>query len=125
MSGWKESELNRIGGATELEITSRRGDGSLRPYVTIWGVRSGDDIYIRSAYGSENPWFRRATAAGTGRVRAAGIERDVAFSSAPPDVHTTIDAAYQAKYDQYGPQIVGAVVGDKAIGVTLRLDPQQ
>ena len=51
VTAWKADELARIGRATELQITSRRGDGSLRPYVTIWVVRSGDDLYVRSAYG--------------------------------------------------------------------------
>ena len=74
MSGtWTEDELRRIGGATELRIASRRHDGSLRPYVTIWTVRAGDGLYVRSAYGMGNPWFRRATASGTGRIRAAGL----------------------------------------------------
>ncbi|HUZ38825.1 MAG TPA: carboxymuconolactone decarboxylase family protein, partial [Streptosporangiaceae bacterium] len=31
--------------------------------------------------GTSNPWFRRAKASGTGRVRAAGVERDVTFTA--------------------------------------------
>ena len=48
----------------ELQIASRRADGSLRKFVTIWAVRSGDDVYVRSAYGHDNGWFRRALASG-------------------------------------------------------------
>ena len=51
MTAWTADELDRIGRADELRIASRRADGSLRPYVTIWTVRSGDDIYVRSAHG--------------------------------------------------------------------------
>jgi hypothetical protein len=36
-------------------------------------------------------------------------------------VHGGIDAAYHAKYDRYGPQIVGTVVGPEAEAVTIRL----
>ena len=36
-----------------------------------------------------------------------------------------VDAAYHAKYDRYGPQIVGTVTGPKAGPVTLRLDPDR
>jgi hypothetical protein len=79
---WTDDELRRIGAATELQIASRRRDGSLRPYVTIWTVRAGDGLYESSAYGTGNPWFRRATASGTGRIRAAGLERDVTFTPA-------------------------------------------
>ena len=61
----------------ELQIASRRTDGTLRSFVTIWVVRSGDDIYVRSAYGTENPWYRRALASGRGRIKAGGVERDV------------------------------------------------
>jgi hypothetical protein len=124
MTSWSEDELNRIVRAQELQIASTRPDGSLRPYVTIWAVRAGDDLYVRSAYGANNPWFVRARASGTGRIRAGGIERDVTFTDAPADAHPAIDAAYHAKYDRYGPQIVGSVVGDHARDVTIRLQPR-
>ena len=124
MSGWTNDELRRLGDATELQVSSRRADGSLRAYVTIWAVRSGDDLYIRSAFGADNPWFRRATASGAGRVRAGGVERDVTFEPADAAANDDIDAAYHAKYDRYGPALVGPVVGPKTAGVTLRLVPR-
>ena len=34
----------------------------MRPYVTMWVVRAGDDLYVRSAYGTHNPWYGRAKA---------------------------------------------------------------
>jgi hypothetical protein len=123
---WTQQELGRVGEATELQIASRRADGSLRPYVTIWTVRVGDNLYVRSAYGSDNPWFRRATASGSGRIRAGGIERDATFTQASeldPSTLAAVDAAYHAKYDRYGPRIVGTVTGPHAAAVTLRLDP--
>ncbi len=120
---WTADELSRIGGADELLVSSNREDGTLRPYVTIWTVRVDDDIYIRSAYGSENPWFVRAKASGAGRIRAGGVEKDVSFEQADPGVHADIDAAYHAKYDRYGPKIVGTVVGVQAAKNTFRLLP--
>ena len=113
MTAWTDDELRRVGDAEELQIASRRSDGTLRPYVTIWVVRAGDDLYIRSAYGSDNPWYRRARTSGSGRIRAGGLERDVTFADAASGMHTSIDAAYHAKYDRYGPAIVGSVVGEK------------
>ena len=123
MSTWTAEELDRIGGAEELKIASRRRDGSLRPYVIIWVVRSGDDLYVRSAYGPGNPWFVRAKASGVGRIRAGGVERDVVFEEPAGDVHEALDAAYHAKYDRHGPRIVGTVVGPKVVETTLRLVP--
>jgi hypothetical protein len=121
--GWTAEELERVGDAEELKIASRRGDGSLRPYVTIWVVRAGDDIYVRSAYGTENPWYVRAVASGTGRIRAGGIERDVLLIPAADADQAAIDAAYHAKYDHYGPKIVNTVVGPSAAAATLRFTP--
>lgn len=123
MTAWNADELRRVGQAEELQLASRRDDGTLRPYVTMWVVRTGDELYVRSAYGPDNPWYRRAKAAGVGRVRAGGVERDVTFAEAAPDVHAGIDAAYHAKYDRYGPAIVGSVVGADAVPVTVRLVP--
>jgi hypothetical protein len=124
MTTWTEDELSRLGGAEEVQISTRRDDGSLRPYVTIWIVRVGSELYIRSAYGPTNPWYRRALATRVGRIRAGGLERDVAFEQPGWDVHDAVDGAYHAKYDRHGPAIVGTVVGEKAAGVTLRLLPR-
>jgi len=70
------------------------------------------------------PWYQRATASGTGRLRAGGTEQDVAFAPADAYVQDEIDAAYHAKYDRYGPRIVGSVTGPASHAVTVRLLPQ-
>jgi hypothetical protein len=124
MTTWTADELDRIGNAGELRLASGRGDGSLRPYVTMWVVRAADGLYVRSAYGPDNPWYRRAIAIGSGRVRAGGVEREVSFTRADPAVQGDIDAAYHAKYDRYGPAIVGSVTGPVAHQVTIRLVPR-
>ena len=124
MTAWTEEELGRIGEAQELQLASERPDGTLRPNVTMWVVRVDDQLYVRSAYGPDNPWFRRAKASGVGRIRAGGLERDVTFGEPAPDVHADIDAAYHAKYDRYGPEIVGTVVGPRAHAVTIMLVPR-
>jgi hypothetical protein len=90
----------------------------------MWVVRAGDDLYVRSAYRPDNPWYRRAKASGAGRIRVGGVERDVTFADADPDAHSGIDAAYHAEYGRYGPAIVGSVVGAKAAPVTIRLVPR-
>ena len=124
MTAWTADELERIGKADELQITSRRPDGSLRPYVTIWVVCSGDDVYVRSAYGHENGWFKRALSSGEGRIRGGGVERDVAFEGPGAAMDADLHAAYHAKYDRYGPSIVGTVVSPEAARSTLRLVPR-
>jgi hypothetical protein len=123
MSTWTPDELSGIGGATELEIASRRADGSLRGFVTIWAVRAGDDVFVRSAYGHDNPWFQRAMRSGRGRIRAGGVERDVTFEVPGADVADAVTAAYHAKYDRYGASIVGTVVSAEAVRSTLLVRP--
>jgi hypothetical protein len=125
VSGWTADDLDRVGRAEELRLASYRPDGTLRPAATIWVVRVGDDLVVRSAYGPGNGWFRRAQAAGRGRVEAGGVTKDVRFVAADPDAHDAVDAAYHAKYDRHGPRIVGTVVGAQVVDVTLRLEPAE
>ena len=124
MSTWTGDELGRIGAAEELQLASLRRAGTPRPYVTMWVVRAADDLYVRSAFGPDNAWFRRAKAGGAGRIRAGGLERDVTFAEPALGVHAAIDAAYHSKYDRHGPRIVGTVVGPDAEAVTIKLVPR-
>lgn len=124
MSSWTEQELQRVDSTDELQISSYRPDGTLRPYVTIWTVRLGDDVYVRSAYGPDNGWFRRAKASGTGRVRVGGVERDVRFEVPGDDVHAPLDDVYRAKYGRYSERIVSTVVGPALKTATLRAVPR-
>ncbi|KRA25551.1 hypothetical protein ASD65_14850 [Microbacterium sp. Root61] len=127
MTEWTPQDLDRIGRAEELEIASRRPDGTLRPFITIWVVRVGDDVYVRSAHGGTNPWFRRAIASGEGRISAGGIERDVAFEvidAQDAATHAALDAAYHAKYDRYGAPVVDPVTDALSATATIRLLPQ-
>jgi hypothetical protein len=55
MPTWTDDELSRIGKADELQLASRQLGRTLRPYVTMWAVRAGDDLYVRSASGPDNP----------------------------------------------------------------------
>lgn len=124
MTTWTAAELQRIGDADELHVASLRKDGTLRKYVIIWVVRSGDELYIRSAGGTERPWFRLAKASGEGRIQAGGVERDVTFAEAAADAHAGIDAVFHTKYDHYGAVDVDPVVGEIAAKATFRLVPR-
>lgn len=121
MSGWTDQELRRIGGAQELRLASRRRDGSLRPFTTMWVIRVGNDLYVRSAGGPNRPWYRHALASRAGRIEAAGAGAEVDFATAAAEMNQDIDSAYHAKYARYGPGIVGHVTGPAAHAVTIRL----
>ncbi len=124
MTAWAADDLARIDGRDEIDVASTRTDGSLRPFVTVWFARIGDDLYVRSAHGPENTWFRRALASGEGRIRGRGIERDVDFEVPGPASTTRSDASYHAKYDRYGLGMVRTVVSPDATRSTLRLVPR-
>ena len=124
MTTWTSDELQHIGAASELRVTSQRADGTLRPYTTIWLTVLGDTLYIRSAHGPENGWFRRAVQAGTGRISAGGIEKDVTFELADPAVREELTAALHRKYDRYGSGPVAAITGDDGLETTLRVLPR-
>ena len=97
MTAWTSSELQRIGVATELRLASRRPDGSLSRYATIWAVVAGDGVYVRSAYGYDNRWFQRALRSGGGRVEAGGVGRDVAFEQPGAEGSADGTAGYHAE----------------------------
>ena len=122
MTAWTSDELARIEATDELELASRRQDGTLRRPVTIWMVRVGDDVYVRPVNGRGSAWFRGARIRHEGRVGAGGVEKDVAFveTDGPAD---EIDAAYREKYRRYPAGYVDAVVTAGARAATLRLDP--
>jgi hypothetical protein len=50
---WSPSELAAVDGADELEIATRRADGTLRTARIVWVVRHGDELYVRSVNGRD------------------------------------------------------------------------
>ncbi len=79
MTTWTQDELATIGGADELQFASLRRDGSLRKPVTIWVVRHGDDLYVRSYNGRAVAWFRRMAVRHEGFMRAGDNGKEVTF----------------------------------------------
>jgi hypothetical protein len=124
MRPWTSEELAIFGDPDEIRISSLRPDGSARPPITIWIARLGDELYVRSAYGPDNGWYRRARASRAGMIQAGGRSADVAFEDADPGVAEQLHDAYHAKYDRYGARIVATVVSNEAAAATLRLVPR-
>jgi hypothetical protein len=121
MTEWTSEELTRIGTAEELEIASRRRDGILGTPRTIWVVRVGDELYVRSMYGRAGGWFPATQVRHQGHIRAGGVDKDVTFADADPDLNDQIDAAYRDKYRRYGERIIGSIVNPGARAATIKL----
>jgi hypothetical protein len=124
MTTWAPDDLRRIGAADELDIAPARADGTLSRYTTIWVVRVGDDLYVRSYRGPGGAWYRTAQALHEGRIRAGGVERDVSFDQPDDTVRSAVDEAYRSKYGRYGDTYVVPMVGDDAAAATFRLTPR-
>ena len=124
MRTWTPEELAVFGEPDEIRISSLRPDGTARRAITIWIARLGDDLYVRSAYGPDNGWYRRARASRTGTIQAGRRTAEVAFEDADPAVVEPLHAAYHAKYDRYGARIVDTVVSAEAAAATLRIVPR-
>jgi hypothetical protein len=123
MTAWSAAELDRIGGARELQIAPRRTDGSLPRPLPIWVVCVGDGLYVRSWRGAEGSWCRTASATHKGHISAGGIERDVSFTEPGEDVNDTVDAPYRAKYGRDS-SYVEPMVAPSARATTLKLIPR-
>ena len=125
MTTWISDELTKIGESEELEIAPRRADGTLHNPVTIWVVRVGDDLYIRSYKGRGGSWFRAAQAHRAGRIRAGGVEKEVTFvDETDPGINDEIDAAYRTKYRGYSAQYVDPMVAAEARSTSIKLVPR-
>ena len=122
MTAWTSDELNRIGNADELQIQSRRGDGTLRAPVVIWVVRHGDGLYVRSVNGRESSWFRGVQGRHEGHIRAGGIKKDVDLIETD-DMTDEIDGEYRRKYRHYSAP-VDHITSPQARAATLKLVPR-
>jgi len=125
MTTWTNDELNRIGTAEELQIASLRRDGTLRKPRTIWVVRLGDDLYVRSVNGRTSDWFRGVQTRHEGHIRAGGVEKDVTFVEDDSDLNDQIDEAYRTKYQRYVGRILDSILTPEAQSAMIKLVPRQ
>jgi hypothetical protein len=124
MTTWTGEELTKIGTAEELEIASRRDDGTLRKSTTIWVVRVENDLYVRSVNGRDSAWFRGTQVRHEGHIQAGGIDKDVTFVDVAADISDQIDAAYRIKYRRYAANIINSTLSPKAQSATIKLVPR-
>ena len=124
MTAWTREELDKIATADELELASLRPDATLQGPVTMWVVRHGDDLFVRSMNGREGAWYRGTQTRHQGNIRAGGVEKDVSFVDASLDLGDQIDAAYRNKYRRYGASYIDPIVSREARRATIKLVPR-
>ena len=124
MTTWTSDELNKIGKAEELQIATLRSDSTLRNPVTIWVVRVGNDLYVRSVNGRGSAWFRGIQTRHEGQIRASGVVKDVTFvEESDANINSQIDAAYATKYRRYAASIISHINGSEARAATIKIIP--
>jgi len=124
MTAWASDELSKIGTAEELDLASVRADGTPRKPVTMWVVRHGEDLYVRSVNGRGSSWFRGAQTRHEAHIRAGGVQKDVNLVETD-EVDDQVDAAHRAKYGRRYPSIVPSIVAPDARAATLKLVPRR
>jgi hypothetical protein len=121
---WSAEQLESISRSGELQIATRRTDGTLRSWIPIWVVCVGDEVYVRTWYRRTTGWFGHVLHYPQARIRVASLETDVSvvdLGDGDPELRARVDAAYAAKYGPAGHQ---SMVTEDAAATTLRLDPQ-
>ena len=119
---WTSDELAAIETTDELRLARRRG-ASLATARTVWAVRVGGGLFVRSVNGSSAVCCRGAQERHQGHVEAAGVSRDVAFEDAGSKLDDQIDAAYRSKYRRYATSTPDRVTSPRARS-TFRVRPE-
>jgi hypothetical protein len=127
-NGWRADELTTIDGCGEVEIATRRSDGTLRASRIVWIVRHGDAVYVRSVNGTAAAWYCGLQTCHEGELSAGRLRRGVVFAEAgthageDSGLDDALDAAYRGKYGRSS-GAVARITADVARATTLRVDP--
>jgi len=120
---WPEGELRRIVEADDLHVSPFREDGVTYGTPTwLWCVAVDGDLYVRAYHGRDSSWYQAAVREEAGRITAAGMTREVAFSPVEGALNDRIDEAYRDKYS--GSPYLDPMIGERARSATLRIVPR-
>ena len=99
MSQWLKNELDSIAATDDLHISPLREDGVTYGTPTwIWSVVVDHGLYVRGYHGQSSSWYQAAVLQKAGRIRAAGITKEVTFEPVDGQIQDKIDEAYRKKY---------------------------
>ena len=122
--GWPPNELQKIAASDDLHISPPRDDGLTYGTPTwIWSVVVDDELYVRAYNGRQSRWYQAAMRQKAGRIRAAGMTKNVVFERVDGPINDQIDDAYGAKYG--GSQYLPPMIGARARAATVRVLPRR
>ena len=120
---WSPTELQPIAESDDLHISPFREDGETYGTPTwIWSVVVDGALYVRGYNGQQSRWYQAAVRQRAGRIRAAGITKEVVFESVDGPINSQIDDAYRAKYG--GSPYLTPMIATRARSATVRVMPE-
>ncbi|WP_298860839.1 DUF2255 family protein [uncultured Microbacterium sp.] len=124
MTAWTPEQIEAIGSTDDFHISPYRDDGITPGTPTwIWSVVVDGDVYVRAYNGTASRWYRSALAQRAGRIRAGGLDAEVAFTTVDDAaLNGRTDRAYSEKYagSPYLPPMITA----KTRAATVRVRPR-
>ena len=124
MSKWQKDELHKIAETDDLHISPFREDGKTYGTPTwIWSVVVDDTLFARAYNGQNSSWYKAALHQKAGRIRAAGVTKEVTFEPVAGEINDRIDDAYGAKY-KTSPYLK-PMIGARARAATVKITPRE
>jgi len=123
VTAWTPEQLEKIRATDDFHISPYRDDGTTPGTPTwIWSVVVDGNVYVRAYNGTSSRWHQAALRQGAGRIRAGGLDLEVAFTPVEGKINDRIDAAYSEKYARspYLPPMISA----RTRAATVRVDPR-
>ncbi|MGA3035153.1 MAG: DUF2255 family protein [Terracidiphilus sp.] len=124
MATWSKEELRKIADADDLHISPFREDGKTYGTPTwIWSVAVGNALYVRAYNGKRSSWYKAAMRQKAGRIKAAGMTKEVTFEPVDGPINDRVDDAYRAKYRKS--PYLEPMIAPQARAATVKIMPRE
>ena len=81
------------------------------------------EVYVRAYNGRQSRWYQAAVRQKAGRIRAAGMTKEVVFEPVDDPINDCIDERYRAKYGD-SPHLA-PMIGTRSRSATVRVLPRK
>jgi hypothetical protein len=120
---WPADELRNIAETDDLHISPFRENGATYGTPTwIWSVAVDRVVYVRGYNGQQSQWYQAAIHQKAGRIRAAGMTKEVVFEPVDGAINDRIDEAYRTKYA--GSPYLKPMISKRARAATVSVLPR-